>query len=544
MKADESRRCARCGHPLHLAAECPQCGAPAGALPHPAAGRAGSVGATGRRAPATTAVAIGLAALGAVAAAAWVARGRPAPAQAAPAGPVNAPPAEALHAEPAAASRPSAVEIARRATAASAVVSCDAGLGTAFFVAPDRAITNAHVLCGEGLLKVALADGRELLGKPIFSDDRIDVAVVDVVGASVVPLPVGDSTVLSPGDPISLVGSPSGLSFTVHEGRVSYVGRNVLGVGYLQVDANVNPGNSGGPLLDASGAVVGIVSMKVVGADGLGLALPIEYARPHAALPPPGAEAEARWRALASRIEEADRLEAERFSRRLAQPTILGVEIGWRGGVVLLVGRRFGGTPYDLPIDVEIRAGDRVVCEGSGRVEGWQSLERSLEDKLKRSSSAPQARWALRHGIARDVHVGAASIDLRGCKGADVPEKAAIAIRGGEQVDRPVAFPREAFSAAEERGRYQDRAEEDQRRQVRAQNEKGWRNAFQEAREEITRLEKRRRALTAHLEATPSDFRARDELAKAEAELPRARAYYDDLERKASLEAVPREWRQ
>jgi hypothetical protein len=325
---------------------------------------------------------------------------------------------------------------------------------------------------------------------------------------------------------------------------VSFVGRNVLGVGLLQVNASVNPGNSGGPLLDERGEVVGIVSMKVMGTDGLGLALPIEYARPHAGLPPAPPEAELRWKRFIARIEAEDRLEAEKFVERMARPTILGARSGIRGAVALFVGRRFGGSPYSLPIDVEIRSGDRIVCSGSGTIDGWQPMEKALANELDPSSSAPQARWALRNGIARDVFVGVATVDLRDCKATDVPEKAVVAIRGSEPFDRPVAFPREAFGMQERYGRYVDHLDDDRVKQQRAQSETRWRQAFRKAHDEIARLELRHRELEEYVARTPSDERAKAELAKIEVALPQARTAREDLERQASLEAVPREWRQ
>jgi hypothetical protein len=283
--------------------------------------------------------------------------------------------------------------------------------------------------------------------------------------------------------------------------------------------------------------------MKIVGADALGLALPIEYARPHVGAPPLRPEAEARWKAIVARVEEEDRAEVARFAKRMAQPAILAADAGGRGTVALLVGRRFAGMPFDLSVDVEVRAGDRVVCEGTGRIGDWQSLEKSLARRLKRTS-VPQARWALNNGVARDVFVGVGVIELRRCRADDVPEKAFIAIRGGEQIDLPVPFPREAFSAAAEHAVEEERLEEDQRRGDRAATESKWRKAFRDARERIAALEKKRRELTERVTAMPFDDRAREELAKAGEELPRARRQYEDLEREASHAAVPREWRQ
>src|SRR5258708_25071607 len=173
-------------------------------------------------------------------------------------------------------------ELGRRALKSVATVVCASRIGAGFFIEPEKLVTNAHVACPEGgeIARVRLQDGRELLGKTVARDDWIDTATLEVAGAAAQPLTVGDATALKAGEPIALVGSPSGLEFTLHEGKVSFVGRNHLGVAYVQINASVNPGNSGGPLLNGRGEVVGIVSLKILHADGIGLALPIQYVRP------------------------------------------------------------------------------------------------------------------------------------------------------------------------------------------------------------------------------------------------------------------------
>src|SRR5262249_7819837 len=148
-----------------------------------------------------------------------------------------------------------------------------------FFVANETVLTNAHVLCPEGQpLTVIFSDGRRATGVPMRSDTLLDLAVVHSAGATAPPLPLGDAGSLNVGDHVVLVGSPVGLEFTVHEGTVSSISRTLLGLAYIQLDAKVNPGNSGGALLDKLGRVVGIVSLKVQTAEGIGLALPINYA--------------------------------------------------------------------------------------------------------------------------------------------------------------------------------------------------------------------------------------------------------------------------
>ena len=160
------------------------------------------------------------------------------------------------------------------------MLTCGGRLGSGFFVDPERLLTNAHVVCGPSVpVDVKLADGRKLAGRVRALDEWLDYAVVDVPGARAAPLPLGDSTTLVAGAPVVLVGTPVGLEATVHAGKVSYVARNLQGVAHVQLNADVNPGNSGGPVLDAQGRAVGIVTLKQEGADGVGFALPVEYAR-------------------------------------------------------------------------------------------------------------------------------------------------------------------------------------------------------------------------------------------------------------------------
>lgn len=168
-------------------------------------------------------------------------------------------------------------EIARRARPSTATVVCGAQMGSGFFVTPELLVTNAHVLCKSGKPRITLASGVELAGRVRTTDERLDLAVVDVPGAGAKPLVVGDASTLVEGERIMIIGAPRGLGFSVHGGAVSNVRRHRLGIAYLQLDGSINPGNSGGPVLDTRGHVVGIVTMMVPGAQGLGFALPANY---------------------------------------------------------------------------------------------------------------------------------------------------------------------------------------------------------------------------------------------------------------------------
>jgi S1-C subfamily serine protease len=171
-------------------------------------------------------------------------------------------------------------ELAQRALPATVSLRCRNSVGSGFFIDPERVITNAHVLCPAGeTLQVGLSDDRTLTGRVERANDDLDLALVRVSGADARALPLGDVADLAVGDRVTIVGSPVGLDFTVQEGSISSLQRAAFGVAYMQLDAKISPGNSGGPVVDSQGRVVGIVSMKLVGegVEGIGLAIPINY---------------------------------------------------------------------------------------------------------------------------------------------------------------------------------------------------------------------------------------------------------------------------
>ncbi|MBZ5638425.1 MAG: Do family serine endopeptidase [Acidobacteriia bacterium] len=163
--------------------------------------------------------------------------------------------------------------------------------GSGFFVSPDGYIlTNNHVVADATKVEVALNDGTRLNAEIVGTDPNIDLALlkVDSKGRSLPTLALGDSDKLRPGQWVIAIGNPFELSETVTAGVISAKDRQVpIGdtdrslVSFLQTDAAINFGNSGGPLLDASGRVVGINTAINRGgmAEGIGFALPINQAR-------------------------------------------------------------------------------------------------------------------------------------------------------------------------------------------------------------------------------------------------------------------------
>ncbi|MBE9173818.1 trypsin-like peptidase domain-containing protein [Cyanobium sp. LEGE 06143] len=164
------------------------------------------------------------------------------------------------------------------------------GQGSGFITRSDGVLlTNAHVVDGASEVSVTLPDGRSLTGKVLGSDPLTDVAVVKVVATDLPVAPLGDSAKLRPGEWAIAIGNPLGLDNTVTAGIISAIQRtNAVGEGqrvpYIQTDAAVNPGNSGGPLINDRGQVIGInTAIRQAPGAGLSFAVPINVARQIAA---------------------------------------------------------------------------------------------------------------------------------------------------------------------------------------------------------------------------------------------------------------------
>lgn len=159
------------------------------------------------------------------------------------------------------------------------------GVGSGFIIDKSGLIlTNAHVVEGATELTVRLSDKREFKGKVIGSDKMTDVAVVKIEGKNLPTLKIGDSNKLKVGEWVAAIGSPFGLESTVTAGIVSAKSRSLPDdrfVPFIQTDVAVNPGNSGGPLFNMDGEVVGINSQIFStsgGFMGLSFAIPIDLA--------------------------------------------------------------------------------------------------------------------------------------------------------------------------------------------------------------------------------------------------------------------------
>jgi serine protease Do len=252
------------------------------------------------------------------------------------------------------------------------------GLGSGFIVSADGLIlTNAHVVEGAEEIVVRLTDRREFRAKLVGADPQTDVAVLRIEARNLPTVKLGDPSRVKVGEPVLAIGSPYGFENTVTAGIVSAKSRSLPDdtyVPFLQTDVAVNPGNSGGPLFDARGEVIGINSQiysRTGGFQGLSFAIPIDVAtRVQGQLVSTGRVERGR---LGVSIQELDQSLARAFGMETPRGALVtgvapgspGAAAGLRTGDVIVA---LDGRPIDrsaeLPARVaEMKPGQRASIE-------------------------------------------------------------------------------------------------------------------------------------------------------------------------------------
>lgn len=287
------------------------------------------------------------------------------------------------------------------------------GEGSGFIVGKDGIIlTNAHVVRDANEVTVKLNDKREYKAKVLGTDQATDVAVLKINANNLPTVSIGNPSQLAVGDYVLAIGSPFGFEHSATAGIVSAKGRSLPGdsyVPFIQTDVAVNPGNSGGPLFDANGNVVGINSQiysQTGGYQGLSFAIPIDVAlRVKDQIVSTGKVTHAR---LGVTIQDVNQSLAESFKLKQPEgalvssvlPGSAAAKAGIQQGDVIL---KYNNQPIndsvDLPTLVGMaKPGDKATLEvwrGGKKLDlpvKLQSLKEAAADNGNNSGPGSQAR--------------------------------------------------------------------------------------------------------------------------------------------------------
>jgi regulator of sirC expression with transglutaminase-like and TPR domain len=228
------------------------------------------------------------------------------------------------------------------------------GLGTGFVVSADGLIaTNLHVL-GEGrAISVQMADGKRHAVTSVHASDRaLDLALVRIDVKGLTPLELGDSDGLKLGQSVVALGNPRGLEYSVVGGVVSGR-RDIGGTPMIQLAIPIEPGNSGGPLLDRQGRVQGILTLKSQVTDNLGFAMPVNALKP--LLKKPNPIPMARWLTIgALDARDWQPLGGARWRQRAGRILVDGAGSGFGGRSLCLAKSPPPRVPFEVAVTVKL----------------------------------------------------------------------------------------------------------------------------------------------------------------------------------------------
>ena len=148
-------------------------------------------------------------------------------------------------------------------------------LGSGWAIGENCIVTNAHVIDNPRSITIVTYGGSEYAASVIGINEQEDIAILAVNGAKFPYLSIADLTTMKTGDDIYAIGAPKGMAYTLTKGGISAKERMIDGQSYIQIDAPINEGNSGGPLLNDAGQVLGMNTLKMTDSEGIGLAIPV-----------------------------------------------------------------------------------------------------------------------------------------------------------------------------------------------------------------------------------------------------------------------------
>ncbi len=270
------------------------------------------------------------------------------------------------------------------------------GVGSGFFISEDGyVLTNHHVVADATEIFLTLTDGREFKAKLVGSDERTDVALLKVDARGMSILPIGDAKLLKKGQWVLAIGSPFGLDSTVTSGIISALGRDTGDyLPFIQTDVAVNPGNSGGPLLNMKGEVVGINSQIVSrsgGSMGISLAIPINEAM-----------------TVVEQLRTSGKVVRGRIGVQIGE---VSKDVAAAIGLPKAEGAMVSGVEQDAPADkAGIQAGDVITSFNDKPIGKFSDLPR-LVGEVKPGTAAPIEVWRKGKVVKLKVTVGEMKAD-------------------------------------------------------------------------------------------------------------------------------------